>query len=122
MPRKSKNRSSKQAKQRRQARALAVRQDRQLDAVLKATEEALPEALAQGRFHILNGEHAMIVTLEEIRQRVNEDLVPDGEMPLDDVDAVADMIRDEVSMGLVILHPDGLWRMPADYLPKVGQA
>ncbi|GAA3484803.1 hypothetical protein [Streptomyces yanii] len=40
----------------------------------------------------------------------------------DDVNQVADMLRDEALMGLVILHPDGLWRLPEEYLPEAGQA
>ncbi|MFI8792609.1 hypothetical protein [Streptomyces sp. NPDC055105] len=118
MPKKTgKSRSSKQTKQRRQAKALAVRQDRTVHAVLKATQAALPTALEAGQFRVLTGVHEVVVTLEEIRQRVNTDLVPDGDMPLDDVEQVADMIREEAEMGLVVLHPDGLWRLPGEYLP-----
>lgn len=123
MPKKaSKNRSSKQTRQNRQAKARAGRQNQQADAILEATEEALPAALGASQFRVLVDDQEVLVTLEDIRHRVNADLVPDGEMPLDNDSAVADMIRDEVLMGLVFLHPDGLWRMPSDYLPKAGQA
>ncbi|MGW1092472.1 hypothetical protein ACWD4L_41140 [Streptomyces sp. NPDC002596] len=43
-------------------------------------------------------------------------------MARDDVNQVADMLRDEALMGLVILHPDGLWRLPEEYLPEARQA
>lgn len=122
MPKKTKNRSSKQAKQHRQAKALATRQDKKVDAILAATEAAFPNALAAGQFRALHGDQEVVVTLEDIMNRVNTDLAGDDEPPLDNVDQVADMLREEVLMGLFILHPDGLWRIPEEYLPKVGQA
>jgi hypothetical protein len=122
MPKKTKNRSSKQAKQRRQSKSLAARQDRTIDAVLKATQSAFPTALAAGQFRAKNGDQETVVTLEDIRQRVNA-LDGDDQIaaPLEDLDQVKDMLRDELDMGLVFLHPDGSWRLPEEYLPKAGQ-
>ena len=122
MPKKTKNRSSKQAKQHRQAKGRAFRQDRQIDAILEATEAALPAALAAGQFTVKHGDCEVLVTLEDIRQRVNAGLAGDGEEPLDATSEVADMLRDEAQMGLVVLHPDGLWRLPEEYLPEAVQA
>lgn len=122
MPKKTKSRSSKKAKQHRQAKARAVRQDRQIDAILEATEAALPAAIAAGQFTVKHGEHAVLVTLEDIRSRVNAELAGDGEEPMDTLSEVADMLRDDAEMGLVLLHTDGLWRLPEEYLPEAGQA
>ncbi|MFF7476592.1 hypothetical protein [Streptomyces sp. NPDC008092] len=122
MPKKTKNRSSKQAKQHRQARALTARQDKKIEAILDATEAAFPAALEAGQFRALHGDQEVVVTLEDILHRVNADLAGDGETPLGSIDDLTDMLRDEILMGLLILHPDDLWRMPEDYLPRAGQA
>jgi hypothetical protein len=123
MPRKTKNRSSKQAKQDRQAKTFTARQDRAYEAAVKATHAALAAVGAADEFRVKNGDDVVVVNLEDIRQNVNANLVPMGENPwLDTTDQVADMLRSEIEMDLVLLHPDGLWRMPEEYLSKAEQA
>lgn len=122
MPKKTKNRSSKQAKQSRQAKARAVRQDRQVDAVIESTRAAFPAALAAGEFTVLTDDGPQTVAVERMRQRVNADFASDGEPPLDGLDELTGLLEDDLLMGNIVLAPDGLWRFPEEYLPKVGQA
>lgn len=117
-----KNRSNKQAKQQRQAKARAARQDRLYDAIEKATMEAFPAAVAAGQFTILAADGPKTVTLEQIRQIVDADMLAvDGEPPLEDLDELVGLLEDEVRMMHIFLAADGLWRFPEEYLPKAGQ-
>jgi hypothetical protein len=123
MPKKTKNRSSKQAKQHRQDKARAARQDLMYDAIEKASTEAFPAAVAVGEFTVLTDDGPRTVTLEQMRQRVDADLTSDpGEPPLEDMDELVGMLEDDLRMRQIFLAPDGLWRFPEAYLPKAGQA
>lgn len=121
MPKKTKNRSSKQVKQHRQAKARAAREDRQIEAIIKATQAAFPAALATGQFMICTATGPQTVTLEQVRQRVDADMAVDGEPPLESLDELVGLLEDDLSMGHIILDADGLWRFPMEYLPKAGQ-
>jgi hypothetical protein len=122
MPKKPKNRSSKQTKQRHQAKARAARQDQQVDAILNTTREAFPAAFAAGEFTVLTDDGPRTVTLEQMRQRINASLASDGEPPLEDLNELAGMLNEEMLMANVFLAPDGLWRFPEEYLPEARQA
>jgi hypothetical protein len=117
MPKKTKNRSSKQARYDRQARARAIRREVQLDAAIAATAEAFPAALAAGAFTVLTEEGALKVTLDEMRDRINEDLASDGEPSLDGIEELTGLLTDDVAEGHVVCLPNGLWRFPKAYLP-----
>jgi len=117
MPRKPKSRNSKQAKQQRQAKARYARLELAFEAAVEATYSALAAATPADVFRVKHGDRVAAVTLEDIRQNANANLVPIGENPhLDTTEDVLSMLRNEVEMDLVLLHPDGLWRMPEEYL------
>ncbi|MDR3084439.1 MAG: hypothetical protein LBV60_26585 [Streptomyces sp.] len=105
MPKKTKNRSSKQA---RQARARAARQEQQIDAVIEATAEAFPAALEAGAFTVLSEDGALKVTLDEMRQRINTDLASDNEPPLDGLEGLKELLAEEVAEGHIVCLPNGL--------------
>lgn len=122
MPKKNKNRSSKQAKQHRQNQARAARQEQLYDAIEKASKDSFPAAVASGQFTILTEGGPQTVTLEQMRQRVDADLTSDeGEPPLDGLDELVRMLEDDLYMRQLYLAPDGLWRFPESYLPKAVQ-
>jgi FKBP-type peptidyl-prolyl cis-trans isomerase (trigger factor) len=120
MPKKTKNRSSKQARYDRQARARAARREQQINAVIEATQAAFPAALASGAFAVLTDDGPLKITLEEMRERINADLANEGEPALD-ANELADMLTEEVAEGCIVRLPSGMWRFPEAYLPKVGQ-
>lgn len=122
MPKKTKNRSSKQAKQHRQDKAHTARQEQLYNAIEDASTAAFPAAVAAGQFTVLTEEGPQTVTLEQMRQRVDADMAVDGEPPLDGLDELAGLLEDELRTRQVFLAPDGLWRFPEEYLPKAGQA
>lgn len=123
MAKKTKNRSSKQAKQHRQVQARAARWDLAYDAIEKASRAAFPEAINAGQFTILTEVGPQTVTLEQMRQRVDADLTSDeGEPPLEDLDELVGMLEDDLRMRQLYVAPDGLWRFPESYLPKAVQS
>lgn len=123
MPKKNKNRSSKQTKQNRQTKARAARWGLAYDVIEKASREAFPAAVTAGQFTILTEGGPQTVTLEQMRQRVDADLTSDdGEPPLDGLDELVRMLEDDLHMRQLYLAPDGLWRFPESYLPQAVQA
>jgi hypothetical protein len=119
MPKKTKNRSSKQN---RQTKARTARQDRQVDAVIESTKAAFPAALAAGEFTVLTDDGPQTVAIEQMWQRVNADFASDGEPPLEGLDELTGLLEDDLLMGNIVLAPDGLWRFPEEYLQKAEQA
>jgi hypothetical protein len=122
MPKKTKNRSSKQVKQNRQAKARAARWEQVYDAIEHASAAAFPETVAVGQFTILTDNGPQVVTLEQMRQRVDADMAAEGEPPLDGLGELIGILEDELRTRQLFLAPDGMWRFPEAYLPKAGQA
>ncbi|MFD9249548.1 hypothetical protein [Streptomyces bottropensis] len=122
MPKKTKNRSNKQTRYARQARARVARQEQQIDAIIEATQEAFPVALAAGEFTVLTEAGALKVTLKEMWEHVNANLASDNEPALDGVDELNDMLMEDVAEGCIVRLPNGLWRFPEGYLPREVQA
>lgn len=117
MPKKTKNRSSKQAKQARQARALATRRQDQIRITWQKTFEAFRQAIINGYFATLdeNGQPTR-VTVAGIRQRVEADLASDpNEGPLDSLRELVSILTIELEMGGFRLRPDGFWDIPEEY-------
>lgn len=121
MPKKTKNRSSKQAKQSRQARARGARWELVYDAIEKASVAAFPEAVAAGQFTIHTDDGPQTVTLEQMRQHFDDEAASIGDLPMDDLDELIRLLEDDLRMRQIFLAPDGLWRFPEEYLPKAVQ-
>ena len=124
MPKKTKNCSSRQAKQARQARALATRRQDQIRVTWQKTFEAFRHAIIDGYFATLdeNGRPAR-VTVASIRQCVEADLASDpGENPLDGLRELVSILTIDLEMGGFRLRPDGLWEIPEEYRVAVSGA
>jgi hypothetical protein len=118
MPKKTKNRSNKQKRYARQSRARQARLEALADEMLAAAQAEFPGALAAGAFTVLTEEGALKVSVEEMQQRVNGDLIGDGEPPLDGLDELKRMLNDDVIEGHISVMPNGLWIFPNMYLPE----
>ncbi|WP_055693431.1 hypothetical protein [Streptomyces prasinopilosus] len=117
MPKKTKNRSSRQAKQVRQARALATRREGQIRVTWQKTFEAFRQAVIDGYFTTVgeNGQPAR-VTVASIRERVEAGLASDpNEGPLDGLRELVGILTIELEMGGFRLRPDGFWEIPEEY-------
>lgn len=117
MPKKTKNRSNKQAKKRNQDKAREARQEQLYDAIENASVEAFPTSLATGQFEVLTGDGPRTVTLGQMCQSLDADMADDGEPPMD-LDELTRLLEDDVHMRQIYLAPDGLWRFPEMYVPK----
>lgn len=122
MPKKTKNRSGKQQRYERQARARAIHREEQINDVIAVTAKEWPAALAAGAFTILTQNGALKVTLDEMRQRINAAFASDNEPPLDGLDELEQFLTDEMAEGNILCLPNGLWRFPEEYLPNGEQA
>lgn len=117
MPKKTKNRSSKQAKQTRQARALATRREGQIRVTWQKTFDAFHQAIAEGYFTTLGeDEQPTRVTLASIRQHVEAGLASDpDEPPLDGLQELVSILSIDLETGGFRLRPDGFWDVPEEY-------
>ncbi|WP_333758005.1 hypothetical protein [Streptomyces sp. ISBFB 2968] len=117
MPRKPKNRSNKQARQRRQARALAVRQETRGEIHWQDTLTAAAAAVAAGGFNVVGPDgQDRFVSLDRMRTHVNADLVADGADGFPDVASfVAHHLPNELDWGMLRLRSDGRWEADEDY-------
>jgi hypothetical protein len=117
MPKKTKNRSSKQAKQRRQAKALAARQETRSKAHQQDTLTAASAAIASGGFNVIGPDgQERFVSLERMRIHVNADLAADGEDGFPDLESfVADHLANELEWDMLWLREDGRWETNEDY-------
>jgi hypothetical protein len=122
MPKSSKSRSNKQAKQHRQVKARVARQEMLYDAIEKASKEAFPIAVAAGQFTILTEGGPQTVTLEQMRQHFDAEAATIGDLPMDGLDELIGLLEDDLRMRQLFLAPDALWRFPAGYFPEAGQA
>ncbi|MFD8488583.1 hypothetical protein [Streptomyces sp. NPDC059712] len=118
MPRKPKNRSNKQARQRRQARALAARQEVRGEAHQQDTLTAAFAAVAAGGFKVVGSDgQERFVSLERMRAHVNADLAADGEADCfpDLTSFVTYHLSNELEWGMLWLRKDGRWGTNEDY-------
>lgn len=118
MPKKTRNRSSKQAKQHRQAKALAARQEIRGEAHQQDTLSAASAAIAAGGFDIIGPDgQERFVSLERMREHVNADLAADGEDEFPDLKSfVTHHLANELEWGMLWLRKDGRWGTAEDYL------
>lgn len=118
MPKKSsKRRSSKQAKQYRQAKALATRQEIRGEAREQDTLTAASAAITAGGFNVIGPDgQERFVSLERMRAHVNADLAADGEDGFPDLKSfVAHHLANELDWGMLWLRKDGRWETNEDY-------
>jgi hypothetical protein len=118
MPKKSsKRRSSKQAKQYRQAKALATRQETRGKARKQDTLTAASTAIAASGFNVIGPDgQERFVSLERMRAHVNADLAADGEDGFPDLKSfVAHHLANELDWGMLWLRKDGRWETKEDY-------
>lgn len=126
MPKKTKNRSSKQAKQHRQNIA-RDRRRHQVPVGMKALQatgspydhNAMFETFTQ---HWAEDSIRMLCTDGEVRHlpvastqaRINAELLADGE-PAADATEARNIVGEDILNGDMWLRPDGVWEGPADY-------
>lgn len=113
----NKNRSSKQAKQHRQAKALAARQETRGEAREQATLTAASTAITAGGFNVIGPDgQERFVSLERMRAHVNADLAADGEDGFPDLQSfVVHHLPNELDWGMLCLRKDGRWETNEDY-------
>lgn len=131
MPKKNKNRSSKQAKQNRQNQA----RDRSRHGVpvgMKALEtigspydhsamlEAFTRAWAADSVQMLcsDGE-VRHLPVGQAQAYVNAQLLADGE-PAADLEEARDIVGEDILIGEMWLRPDGVWEASIDYFAELG--
>lgn len=133
MAKKTKNRSSKQAKQNRQNQARDRRRTG-LGAGSKALEvigspyehwamlDTFHQHWAADSIHMLcsDGE-VRHLPVAQAKARVNAGLLADGE-PEADAEEVRDIVGEDVLHGDMYLRPDGVWEGQADYYFSSGEA
>lgn len=117
MPKKTKNRSNKQTKQHRQAKALATRQETRGESNQQDTLTAASEAITAGGFNVIGPDgQERFVSLERMRGHVNADLAADGEDGFPDLKSfVAHHLANELEWGMLWLRKDGRWGTDEDY-------
>src|SRR5690348_17500939 len=117
MPKKTKNRSSKQAKQHRQAKALATRREAREEQLHQDTLTAAAEAIAAGGFNVIGPDgQERFVSLERMRAHINADLAADGEDGFPDLQSfVTYHLPNELDWGMLWLRKDGRWGTDEDY-------
>lgn len=131
MPKKTKNRSSKQAKRNRQSIA-RDRRRHQVPVGMKALQvigspydhKAMFETFTQ---HWAADSIRMLCTDGEVRHlpvalaqaRMNADLLADGEPAADPVEA-RDIVGEDILNGNMWLRPDGVWEGDLDYFAEPG--
>lgn len=117
MPKKAKNRSSKQTKQHRQARALSVRQAARGEAHQQDTLAAACAAIAAGGFNVVGQDgQERFVSLERMRLHVNADLAADDLNGFRDQESfVTHHLPNELEWGMLWLRKDGRWGSTEDY-------
>ncbi|MFB7222386.1 hypothetical protein [Streptomyces sp. NPDC056227] len=117
MPKKTKNPSSKQTKQHRQAKALAARQENRGEAHKQDTLTAASAAITAGGFNVVDPDgQERFVSLERMRVHVNADLAADGEDGFPDLKSfVAHHLANELDWGVLWLRKDGRWDTTEDY-------
>lgn len=117
MPKKNKNRSSKQVKQQRQTKALAARQESRGETHQQDTLTAASAAITTGGFNVIGPDgRERFVSLERMRSHVNADLAADGEDGFPDLQSfVIHHLANELEWGMLRLRKDGLWDTAEDY-------
>jgi hypothetical protein len=117
MSKKTKNRSSAQAKQRRQAKALTARREARGEAHQQDTLAAASVAIAAGGFNVIGPDgQERFVSLERMHAHVNADLAADGEDGFPDLKSfVVHHLGNELEWGILWLRKDGRWETNEDY-------
>jgi hypothetical protein len=128
MPKKTKNRSSRQAKQARQNANRARRnapvygavRPLEVMGVIPASHDdilkAFGEAWDSGVLQMATGPNGQIreITVEQIAENINTALAGDGE-PAADPEEVKSIASEDILQGTMWLRPDGVWETQIDY-------
>jgi hypothetical protein len=115
MPKKSKNRSSKQNKQRRQTKARMMREAMTV-ADEQTTMASLREAWAAKSFPMVGPDgQTYPITVDQIAAQWSAELASDGEPPVV-AEELFDMLEADVFNATLWLLTDGRWKSTVDYV------